>query len=56
MPNILDKSFKYRSSAATDVRLTFARERARLKALELAKQRAAETAAIKVTAIKARAK
>jgi len=49
--NILDKRFKYVPAAKTNIRITFARERARLKAE--AERRAAEREA-KVSPIKAR--
>lgn len=49
---ILDKSFVYRNAASTNVKLTFARERARLKQEALAKERAEESKLLKVAARK----
>jgi hypothetical protein len=51
MKSILDRSFQYTPSAATDLRKTFARIRREQRALEAANDRAAAEAAIKVTKI-----
>jgi hypothetical protein len=53
MKSILDRSFRYTSSAQTDVRKTFARIRRELQTREQAQARADAEAKLKVSSIRA---
>jgi len=53
MKSILDRSFRYTSSAQTDVRKTFARIRRELQTREQAQARADAEAKLKVSPIRA---
>jgi hypothetical protein len=53
MKSILDRSFRYTSSAQTDVRKTFARIRRELRSCEQAQARADAEAKLKVSPIRA---
>ena len=52
MKSILDRSFQYTPSAATDLKKTFARIRREQRALDAANDRAAAEASLKVSQLR----
>jgi hypothetical protein len=52
MKSILDRSFQYTPSAATDLKKTFARIRREQRALDAANDRAAAEATLKVSQLR----